>query len=299
MEGRIQMELGKFSGKFRLKQISQDSFLAWMYGHWYGRVLLRPLVSPWFSILGGKVLESRLSALAIPGFVRKNGIDLSICEKQKFDSFNDFFTRKLKEGSREICQNPNVLVSPCDSRLSVYKIEENRRFQVKQTSYTLEQLLKNKKLAEKYAGGTLWLLRLCVDDYHRYIYPVTGEKTRNVRISGVYHTVNPIANDVYPIYKENTREYCLLKSNKFGKVLMMEVGAMLVGKIENACEGKAEVFRGEEKGNFAFGGSTIILLTEKNAVVPEALFEENTKAGIETRVKLGEVIGKIAMKSSL
>ena len=130
-----------------------------------------------------------------------------------------------------------------------------------------------------------------VDDYHRYIYPVDAKKSRNVRIPGIFHTVNPIANDHYPIYKENTREYCLLKTERFDTLLMMEVGALLVGKIENRTRGQKIVHRGEEKGNFAFGGSTIIVLTRKGTVLPKMRFVEHTREGIETKVKMGERVG--------
>lgn len=285
------MELEKCSRELRLKMPSQDEFLAWMYGHKIGRMLLKPLVGPAFSKLGGSVLSTRFSSLFVTPFVEKNGIDLSGCEKQSFDSFNDFFTRKLKAEERPLCTEEGAFLSPCDSRLSVFQIEEDSHFLIKQTPYTVESLLKSKTLAEKYAGGTLWLLRLCVDDYHRYIYPVDGQKSKNVKIPGVFHTVNPVANDVYPIYKENTREYCLMKTRDCGTVLMMEVGAMLVGKIENRTMGAAEICCGEEKGNFAFGGSTIILLTEKGKAEPDQRFWENTEQNLETRVKLGEKIG--------
>ena len=112
-----------------------------------------------------------------------------------------------------------------------------------------------------------------------------------IRIPGILHTVNPVANDVYPIYKENSREYSLLKTENFRTVLMMEVGALLVGRIENR-PGKAFVKRGDEKGNFAFGGSTIVLITEKNAVKPDEDILNNSREGIETRVFMGEKIGE-------
>ncbi|MBQ0001717.1 MAG: phosphatidylserine decarboxylase [Clostridiales bacterium] len=287
------MELGKHGRELRIKMPSQDEFLSWMYGHALGRLILKPLVSPAFSKLGGAVLDSGLSAPFIGPFIEKNGISMDECEETVFHSFNDFFKRKLQPEARPLCAEEGAFISPCDSRLSVYPIREDSHFLVKDTPYTVESLLKNKKLAERYAGGTLWLLRLCVDDYHRYIYPVTGRKSANIKIPGVFHTVNPVANDVYPIYKENTREFCLIKTEDCGTVLMMEVGAMLVGKIENRESGAAEVQRGEEKGNFAFGGSTILLLTEKGQVLPELRFTENTENGIETRVRLGEKIGEI------
>lgn len=165
----------------------------------------------------------------------------------------------------------NVFISPCDAKLTVYPIGKESRFCIKHTSYTVEELLKNKKTAAKYEGGYAWVFRLSVEDYHRYCYVASGVKSRNVRIPGVFHTVNPVANDVYPIYKENTREYSLLKTEEFGTILMMEVGALMVGKIENRHE-EREVKRGEEKGNFAFGGSTIILLTQKIKYVSIGIF---------------------------
>ena len=90
-----------------------------------------------------------------------------------------------------------------------------------------------RRLAEHFKDGYLWVFRLSVDDYHRYIYVDNGRESVRRRIPGILHTVNPVANDVCPIYKENTREYSLLKSEHFGTLLMMEVGALMVGKIEN------------------------------------------------------------------
>ena len=103
--------------------------------------------------------------------------------------------------------------------------------------------------------------------------------------------MNPIANDYVPVYKENAREFSLLCSDHFGTILMMEVGAMLVGKIENRHQA-ARVRRGQEKGNFAFGGSTIVLLTQKGKAMPDPDIWENSQQGIETKVKLGESIGR-------
>ena len=273
-------------------QTLQDKVLSALYGNVVGRMLLCPLVSPWFSKLGGKLLSTRLSSVAVTPFVRANHIDLSMCEKQSFDSYNDFFTRKLKPEARPIDHAPDVWISPCDGRLSVYPITADGSFQIKHTHYTLESLLKNSSLAKRFLGGKLWLYRLCVDDYHRYIYPEGGIKSKNIRVPGIFHTVNPIANDHYPIYKENTREYCLIKTENFGTILMMEVGALLVGKIENKETGSGSVCRGEEKGNFAFGGSTIVVLTQEGKAVPENVYVEHTEQGIETKVKMGERVGE-------
>ena len=105
-----------------------------------------------------------------------------------------------------------------------------------------------------------------MDDYHHYCYVADGRKSANITLPGVFHTVNPAANDVYPIYKENAREYILLKTKQFGTILMMEVGAMMVGKITNLHKNSADVKKGQEKGNFEFGGSTVILLIQPGKV---------------------------------
>lgn len=211
-------------------------------------------------------------------------------ELAAYRSFNDFFKRRLAEGARSVQQAPNIFASPCDGRLSVYKIDDACMFYVKHTKYTVGSLLRSKKLAQRFAGGFVWVFRLCVDDYHRYSYVDDGTVSKHRRIPGVFHTVNPAANEVFPIYKENTREYCLLKSEHFGTVLQMEVGAMLVGRIENRPGGRT-VRRGEEKGNFAFGGSTVIVMTQKGQVLPDGDILRYSRSGVETKVKLGEQVG--------
>ncbi|MBQ2912006.1 MAG: phosphatidylserine decarboxylase, partial [Clostridia bacterium] len=103
-------------------------------------------------------------------------------------------------------------------------------------------------------------------------------------------TVNPIANDYYPIYKENSREYTTLETADFGKLTIIEVGALRVGKIVNN-HGKARVKRGQEKGYFQFGGSTVVVLVKKDKVIIDSDIVENSLADIETIVRMGEKIG--------
>ena len=184
-----------------------------------------------------------------------------------------------------------MLISPSDGKVSVYPIEENGTFWIKHTPYTVRQLLRDDKLADRYMGGWIYVIRLTVDDYHRYCYVSDGYRSSGRRIEGVLHTVNPVANDCYPIYKMNTREYCLLKTRKLGTVLTMEVGALMVGKICNYVKQPCEVHRGEEKGRFEFGGSTIIVMTEPGKVIPDQDLRTNTIEYAETLVKMGEHIG--------
>lgn len=269
---------------------SQDRLLGLLYGSVFGRMLLRPLVSPVVSKAVGAFLSSGMSRLLIGPFIRRNGIDMEQYESVRYRSYNEFFSRKIKGERRPIDMVPHHLIAPCDSKLTVMKITDGSRFCLKHTQYSLKDLLRSETLAEKYKGGYALVFRLTVDDYHRYCYISDGVKEDNVRIPGVLHTVNPIANDHYPIYKENSREYSILHSEAFGDVLMMEVGALLVGKIVNHHE-TASVRRGQEKGYFQFGGSTVVLLLEANNAVIDGDILENSRENIETIVRQGEKIG--------
>lgn len=280
------------TGERREEATGQDKLLAWVYGHALTRMLIRPFVSPAVSKLGGKVLDSRLSALAVPRFVRKKHIELQEYEEQKFRSYNAFFTRCIREEMRPIEMDESVFISPCDGKASVYPIDSECRFVIKHTPYTVGQLVRSKRLAAYYEGGYAIVLRLTVDDYHRYCYIDNGEKSGQIHIPGVLHTVNPAANDVLPIYKMNTREYCLLRTEHFGTVLMMEVGALMVGRINNYHQ-RCEVKKGQEKGRFEFGGSTIVVLTQKGKVKIDEDILRNTEEGYETIVKMGERIGRL------
>lgn len=277
-------------GNITSEDSMQDRLLEWLYSHKSGRLLLKPLISPAVSRIGGRILESGASRILVGPFIRSHAIDMSEYEVKKYSSYNDFFTRRLTAGVRRIEWDPGTFISPCDSCLSVFKIDKDRIFSIKNTHYTMAELLRSSKLADRYAGGYIWIFRLRVKDYHRYIYVDCGRESGSFRIPGVFHTVNPAAGDRIPIYKENTREYSLLKSDNFGTILQMEVGALLVGRIQNH-HGEKDVRRGQEKGSFAFGGSTVILLTQPDKVIPDSDILENSSQGIETQIRLGEAIG--------
>ena len=268
----------------------QDRFLEWMYGTRPGRLLVKLMIRPGVSRAAGWLLDRRVSALAVRPFIRKNHICMDDFEQRRFRSFNDFFTRRVLPGKRPVDDAPAHLIAPCDSKLTVNAIRPDSRFRVKGTEYTLEGLLHSKELAETFLGGTLLLFRLTVGDYHRYAYIDSGFVTGSTRISGVFHTVNPAAASRCPIYRENTREYSLLESQQFGTVLQMEVGAAMVGRIVNA-PGSRNVRRGEEKGRFEFGGSTVIVLLQKGRAILDADLPRNTAQDAETVVRLGERIG--------
>lgn len=269
---------------------NQDKLLSFLYTNIFGRMLLKPLIQPQVSKLAGRYLSSAHSKWLISKFIERNGIDMDIYEECDYSSFNDFFTRKIKPDCRPVPEDLDVLISPCDCLATVYPIQENTTFSIKNTEYTLRSLLRSPRLAKRFRGGYAYVLRLTVEDYHRYLYSVSGKQSKNYHIDGTFHTVNPIANDYLPIYKENTREYTVIRSKEFGDVLQMEVGALLVGKISNHKQSTV-VTRGEEKGFFEYGGSTIVVLTQKGRVTPRSDLLTNSKNGYETKVLQAHPLG--------
>ncbi len=268
----------------------QNKLLKKLYGNVFGRVLLKTLTAPAISKAAGCFMDSPPSKLLIKPFIRRSGIDTSQYIMTGFRSYNDFFTRVVKLGKRPIDRTPDHLISPCDSKLTAYKIGRDSIFRIKGSRYRITDLLQNDFLAKRFSGGYCLIFRLEVDDYHRYCYIDDGTKSENTFIAGELHTVNPIALERYNIYKRNCREYTVLHTENFGDVVQVEVGAMMVGRIVNH-HGEASFHRGDEKGKFEFGGSTIVMLFGKDSIRIDEDILRNSAEGIETVVKYGEKIG--------
>lgn len=270
--------------------------LEFLYHTAPGRLLLKGLTQPGISRVCGHFLDSSLSRHLIEPFARKNQIQMSDYQLDDIHSFNDFFSRKIKSDLRPVDADPSHMIAPCDGLLSVWEIKKDTVLPIKQSHYTLFSLLRDPQLAMRYQDGYCFVFRLCVNHYHRYCYADSGRKSANRRIEGILHTVRPIALENLPVFTENSREYTLIQSPKLGTLLQMEVGAMLVGRIVNH-EGACTVIRGREKGYFQYGGSTIIVLTEKGKVRLREDLALHSKNGAETPVKMGELIAYEKMDS--
>lgn len=264
--------------------------LEFLYQTAFGRCVLKLLTRPGLSKAVGKYMDSRLSRWIIPRFIRSNGINMEDYLEEDYTCFNDFFCRRIRPELRPVDREEGHLIAPCDGLLSVYPIQESLVIPVKGSRYSIPDLLRDDSLAARYENGTCLVFRLCVHHYHRYIYGDSGVKEGNTFIPGVLHTVRPVALREVPVFKENSREYTVIHSQNFGNIVQMEVGAMLVGKIDNYHQEK-EVHRGEEKGRFLYGGSTIILLLEPDAAEVKEDFFRATEQGNETEIKMGQMIG--------
>ena len=264
--------------------------LNFLYGNFIGRLILKICTTKLVSNLIGLYMNSKLSKHRIKGFVNKNDINTFEYEAKNYKSYNDFFTRKVIPYKRPINAKSDILISPCDSKMMAYKIEEDLTLYIKDSYYSIDTLV-DKNIMKDYIGGYALVFRLSTDNYHRYCYIDSGSKGKNYHIKGIFHTVQPISLKKYNFYKTNSREYTILNTNNFGKVVHVEVGALGVGRIKNDHE--TYIYKkGEEKGYFEFGGSTIVLLIKKNTIVLDEDIEENSKEGIETIVKYGERIGR-------
>lgn len=258
------------------------------YGTAFGRVLAKAILCRKFvSNAYAAWQNSRFSRSKVQKFIKQYQIDLSDCETQAFPCFSAFFTRSETRKNQTAADE---LPAVADSRLTALPIGADSVFSVKGVPYTPAELLENPALAAEFNGGLCLIFRLAPDDYHRYAYPDDGAQEKTVAIPGVLHTVNPIAAEL-GVYRRNARRYTVLHTAHFGKVVQMEVGALLVGKICNQCEEAAPFEKLAEKGYFAYGGSTVILLLQKNAVRMDEDIMTQSAAGVECRVRMGERIG--------
>ena len=271
----------------------ESAALVFLYRTVPGRMLLKLLIGRGLSQAAGRVLSSPVSRPLIAPFIRKNGIDLTDYAEEDYSCFNDFFCRRIRPERRPLPADPAELMAPCDGLLSAYRITDGMVLPIKQSRYSVSDLLGMDAAARLFRDGVCLVFRLCVDNYHRYCYVDDGQKGPNVFLPGVLHTVRPIALESVPVFVRNCREYTVMETVRFGTVAQIEVGALLVGRIDNH-DGAGPIRRGEEKGRFLYGGSTVILLLEKDRVaLDEALFTA-TANGIETPVVMGQVLGRAA-----
>lgn len=261
-----------------------------LYKNFFGRIVLKIATKRFVSRIGGWYLNKKKSTKYIDNFIKDNNIDMSDYPKVEYKSFNEFFSRKIKDNKRVFSGSKKDFCAPSDSKLIVYKIDDKKEFIIKDKKYTLESILRDKNLAKAYKNGYFLVFRLSVDDYHRYAYIDNGKVQRTKQINGIFHTVGPIAFDKYKVFQENQREYSVLKTENFGEIIQMEIGAMMVGKIVNHNVKKFS--RGEEKGYFLFGGSTIVIIVKENVLEIDQDILNNSSVLMETKVKQGEKVAK-------
>ncbi len=270
--------------------MSESHTIDFLYKTAVGRFCLKGLVNPKVSELAAKLLSSRASAAIVPFFIKRNKIDISdyVIPEGGYKSFNDFFTRRIRPEKRVIAEGE--LISPCDGYLTVSNIDEASVFHIKNTSYSLKNLLGNECMANEFTGGTALIFRLTPSHYHRYVFCTSGIVERTKRIQGILHSVKPICHEKFPVFIQNSREYTVINNVNLGDLVQMEVGALLVGKISNNRYSRGEeICAGQEKGYFEYGGSSIVVLT-KFRLDKRKIKRGRIKLGGGIPVKMGEAL---------
>lgn len=280
------------SGLLKTEKVAGEKWLVWLYNNPVGEATLWVLAKrKVVSSLYGNRMDRPSSTKKIQAFVEEFNIDMSTAQKQEFNSFNDFFTRKLKNNARPVDTNSTVTVSPADGKILAYANIRNSDFIIKGYRFDIFSFLNNARLAQNYLDGSLVIIRLAPFDYHRFHFPISGSVSHITRIDGDYYSVNPLAlRKMTEIFCLNKREFTIISNPLFGDVVMTEVGATMVGSIVKTYTGNF-VKKGEEKGYFKFGGSTVVLLFEKNKIRIDEDLLINTLKGYETVIKEGERIG--------
>lgn len=275
------------------EQIPGKGMLKWFYNSSIGKVALHVLIKRKIvSALGGWFMNSSLSKKRIATFIQDYKMDMSeyVVPAQGYATFNEFFYRKVQPTARPIGTG---VVSPADGKVLAFQnLDDVRAFFVKGSEFTVPSFLNNDKIAQQYKGGAMLIVRLAPTDYHRFHFPAKGQISDSKIIKGFYYSVSPLAlQKSLEIFCQNQREFSVLQTDDYGDILISEVGATMVGSIIHTYQANSTVDKGDEKGYFAFGGSTVVLLFEKGKVTLSEDLLQNTKNDIETVVKMGETIG--------
>ncbi len=284
----------RYSHRLDTEKIAGEFWLRWLYGNPTGEMTLEALVkrkfiSDWY----GKQMDKPSSADKIKPFVEEFGINMNEVADTNFKTFNEFFTRRLKPSARPVDTSITAIVSPADGKLLAYQDISNSDFIIKGIRFNIYDFLQDSSLAKQFKDASMYIIRLCPTDYHRFHFPLSAEVLYDKKIDGSYYSVSPIAlREKIKLMTENKREYTVMKNRYAGEFIMAEVGATMVGTIIQTYKDKI-VCKGSEKGLFKFGGSTVVLLFKKGTVTIDKDLLDNTKSGYETKVLMGERIGTL------
>ena len=332
-----------FLGRLLLKMIFARSYFSFLRGLYYNSFLSKKEIAPFVEKYGlsKELLKKNYQSFGA-FFSRKEAVNLREAGKENTKENGEAWKEKIQrkrygEEQDKGEEGKSPFYATASGKLLAYKIDQEGQIifsgsenngesnllplEIKGNYYSIEKILKA-PCPEFLKGGTLLVFRLSLPDYHRYIFPARGKLLRTKKIKGRLDSVRKEAAH-FKAFSENKREISLLELEGMGKILHVEVGAMLVGHIHNhlgfkpsfdkavechkekgteCCGEKGNIqiggknhlahcfAAGEEKGYFSLGGSTIVELLNNKIVIDEDLFE-NTNKGLETKLEIGERIG--------
>ena len=285
----------RYTQSLETEQVYGEAFLKWAYQTPLGKIALhsfvkRPIFSRWY----GNKMDQPKSCQKIAPFIQDYGMRVEefADSPDSYKTFNEFFYRKLKQEARPVASSPAVF--PADGRhLGFQNISNIQGVFVKGQQFDIDSLINDPKLSYQYQNGSLILSRLCPVDYHRFHFPVGGKASETRLINGPLFSVSPIALSRNLRYLwQNKRTITQIETQNMGTVLMLEIGATCVGSIQQTYTPGNSIKKGDEKGYFAFGGSSTITLFEPDAIQLADDLLENSNKQVETYARMGDVMGK-------
>lgn len=238
----------------------------------------------------------------IRSFAKAYDISLEDYERQSlnaYESFNDFFTRELKDDARAIDTTAQGIISPADGLISqLGQIQDHKLLQAKGRHYDIGQLLANNEDGNYFADGSFATVYLAPSNYHRVHMPFAGTLTKTRYVPGTLFSVNTTtAANVPDLFARNERLVCLFDT-EYGKAAVVLVGAMIVAGIETVATGKItrtddiqeadhdiRLEKGDELGRFYLGSTAIVVLPK----AAKADWQDNIMAN--TAVQMGQLLG--------
>lgn len=290
--------INRITGQLHTEDVYGEKFIHLAYGTSFlsklFSIIIMPLAVkfPFVSWLYGWLQKRPASRKKVAPFIKKYDLNATEFVKTDFDSFNDFFVRKLKPSSRPIAEGDNVACLPADARYKFYS-EIPNKLTVKGNDFSLEELLQDNILAKKYTDGRMLIARLCPTDYHRFHFPCDCIPEPSRLINGYLHSVNPIAiQKNSQIMTQNKRVITALETPSFGKVIYIQVGAINVGSIYHTYVAGQQYKKGDEVGFFAFGASALIIIFEADKITFDKDLLSYSQQGYEIRGLMGQPMGK-------
>jgi phosphatidylserine decarboxylase len=294
--------LNRYSGEIETESVYGDKWLKWTYGTRLGKLSLfcfvkRAFFSRWY----GRRMDHPASRARIQPFIGRYGSDVSefAASPESFRTFNEFFFRKLKPEARPVYPGEEFAVFPADGRhLAFQNIATIDGILVKGQMFDLAELLGDASLASVYREGSMVISRLCPVDYHRFHFPVSGRADAPRLINGPLYSVNPIAiRENIRIFSQNKRAISRIETERFGTVLMLEIGATCVGSMEYTYTPGTVAAKGDEKGFFRFGGSSTLLLFKKGRIQLDQDLIASSANRVEVYARMGDRMGRATQES--
>lgn len=288
----------RYSRSVETEQVCGEKWIKLAYQTTIGQLSVSLMLKrKFFSTICGWFASRPNSRKKILPFINKYGIKSDSFEKRpdEFLSFNEFFSRKLKPSARPISPRNNSISSPCDGRHLAFSNSNNlSTFFIKGEQLSADDLILDRSTAKKFHGGSVLISRLCLTDYHRFHFPFAGIPEKTFLINGNYLSVHPLAlAGSLSTFLQNKRMSTIVHTEHCGDILMVEIGATGCGTICQTFTPDKQVLKGEEKGYFQFGGSTIITFFEPKKISFSEDLLMNTSRGLETYVLMGDEIATI------